>query len=299
MKGALTSSLLLLAVSVQAQAPERFVSKIALPTGQTAVVAEGDLEARSIGSFSVRLYAKAEPPDATTFFTSGLVRPRDGTVEKIELADVDGDGSQEIVVIARSAGSGGYLSAQAFAVAGDQVNFRVEVNDLPANADAIEALRKATQVATAQLPWEATVLGVGPVKLGMTLAQAEQAMGRKLVSTWPDSDTSECAYYSAEPKIDGLLFMTAQGRIVRYDVRGPNVRTRSGIAVGDPVQKARTAYGAQLEVSPHRYMGPEESYLTLWSNDRKTAIRFETLKGKIDRFYAGFAEQAQYVEGCS
>jgi hypothetical protein len=69
--------------------------------------------------------------------------------------------------------------------------------------------------------------------------------------------------------------------------------------VGDPVQKARTAYGDQLEVSPHHYTGPEESYLTLWSIDRKTAIRFETLQGKIDRFHAGFAEQAQYVEGCS
>jgi hypothetical protein len=179
MKAILTSSLLLLAFSAQAQAqaqaPDRFVSKIALPTGQTAVVAEGDMEARSIGSFSVRLYAKAEPTDATTFFTSGLVRPRDGTVEKIELADVDGDGAQEIVVTTRSVGSGGYLSAQAFAVAGDQVSFRVEVSDLPANADVIEALRKAAQAAMAQLSGEATVLGAGPVILGMTLAQAEQA----------------------------------------------------------------------------------------------------------------------------
>jgi hypothetical protein len=298
MKIAVTSSLLLLAVSVQAQVPERFVGKITLPTGQTAVVAEGDLEARSIGSFSVRLYAKAEAPDETTFFTSGLVRPRDGTVEKITLADVDG-GGPEIVVITRSAGSGGYVSAQAFAVASDQVSFRIEVSDLPANADAVDALRKAAQAATAQISWEATVLGVGPVKLGMTLAQAEQAMGRTLVSTWPEADGSECAYYTAEPKIEGLLFMTAQGRIVRYDVRDPSVRTRSGIAVGDPVHKAHAAYGDQLQVSPHKYTGPEESYLTLWSNDRRTAIRFETLNGKIDRFYAGFAEQAQYVEGCS
>jgi hypothetical protein len=299
MKGALTWSLLLLAVPVQAQAPERFVTKIKLPTGQTAVVAEGDMEARSIGSFSVRLFAQAEVPDETTFFTSGLVRPRDGAIEKIALADVDGGGAPEIVVITRSAGTGGYVSAQAFAVAGDQVSFRAEVKDLPANADAVDALRKATQAASVQLPWEATVAGVGPVKLGMTLAQAEQAMGRKLVTKWPEGDSAECAYYTTQPEVEGLLFMTALGKIVRYDVRGPNVRTRSGIAVGDPVQKARAAYGDQLQVSPHKYTGPEESYLTLWSSDRTTAIRFETLKGKIDRFYAGFAEQAQYVEGCS
>jgi hypothetical protein len=288
-----------LAVPSHAQAPERFVAKIALPTGQTAVVAEGDFEARSIGSFTVRLYAKAEPPDATTFFTSGLVRPRDGTVEKVTLADVDGRGAQEIVVITRSAGSGGYLSAQAFDVTGDQVGFVNEVMDLPPNADVVEALRKAARAATPQAAWRATVQGVGPVKLGMTLAQAEQAMGRRLVSAWPEAATSECAYYTAEPKIEGLLFMTAQGRIVRYDVRGASVRTRSGVAVGDSVEHVRAVYGEQLEVSPHHYTGPEESYLTLWSSDRKTAIRFETLKGRIDRFYAGYAEQAQYVEGCS
>jgi hypothetical protein len=155
-------SLLLLAVPTHAQASERFVAKIALPTGQTAVVAEGDFEARSIGSFSVRLYAKAEPPDATTFFTSGLVRPRDGTVEKIVLADVDGSGEQEIVVITRSAGSGGYLSAQAFVVTGDQVSFVAEVNDLPPNEDVVEALRKAARAATPRVSWQATVQGVGP-----------------------------------------------------------------------------------------------------------------------------------------
>ena len=155
------------------------------------------------------------------------------------------------------------------------------------------------KTATPQVAWQATVQGVGPVKLGMTLAQAEQAMGRKLVSQWPDSDSTECAYYTTEPKIEGLLFMTSQGRIVRYDVRGAGVRTRSGVAAGDSVEHVRAVYGGQLEVSPHHYTGPEESYLTLWSSDRKTAIRFETLQGRIDRFYAGFAEQAQYVEGCS
>jgi len=33
-----------------AELPQRYVQKLALPTGQTAVVPEGDFEARSIGS---------------------------------------------------------------------------------------------------------------------------------------------------------------------------------------------------------------------------------------------------------
>ena len=134
---------LLLAASGHAAAQERFVSRLKLPTGTIAVVAEGDFEARSIGSFSVRLYEAAAPPDETTFFTSGLVRARDGTVEKVILADVDGDRQQEIIVVVRSAGSGSYLSAHAFAVAKDQLRFRAVVDGLPADADPVAALRRA------------------------------------------------------------------------------------------------------------------------------------------------------------
>lgn len=138
-----TAMVLLLAASVHAAAQERFVSKLTHPTGKTVVVAEGDFEARSIGSFSVRLYEAAAAPDETTFFTSGLVRPRDGVIEKVILADVDGDRQQEIVVIARSVGTGNYLSAQAFAVAKDKLIVRAVVEGLAADADPVAALRKS------------------------------------------------------------------------------------------------------------------------------------------------------------
>jgi hypothetical protein len=134
---------LLLAAPVHAAAQDRFVSKVTHPTGKTVVVAEGDFEARSIGSFSVRLYEAAAAPDETTFFTSGLVRARDGVIEKVILADVDGDQQQEIVVIARSVGTGNYLSAQAFAIAKDQLIVRAVVEGLAADADPVAALRKS------------------------------------------------------------------------------------------------------------------------------------------------------------
>ena len=73
MKIRILAILLLLSAAVSAAAEERFVAKLQLPTGQTVVVAEGDFEARSIGSFSVRLYQAAEAADATTFFVAGLV----------------------------------------------------------------------------------------------------------------------------------------------------------------------------------------------------------------------------------
>jgi hypothetical protein len=137
-----TAIVLLLTTSVHATAQDRFVTKLALPTGETAVVAEGDFEARSTGSFSVRLYEAAAAPDETTFFTSGLIRSRDGVVEKVILADVHGDKQEEIVVIVRSVGTGSYLSAHAFATAGGELIFRAAVEGLAADADPVAALRK-------------------------------------------------------------------------------------------------------------------------------------------------------------
>lgn len=130
-------------MSATAHAQERYVAKLKLPSNQTLVVAEGDFEARSIGSFSVRLYAAAEAADETTFFVAGLVRPRDGTVEKTILADIDGDRRQDLVVIVRSAGSGSYQSAHAFAIRKDRLAPIAAVEGLAKAADPVAALKKA------------------------------------------------------------------------------------------------------------------------------------------------------------
>ena len=121
----------------------RFVSKVKLPSGQTAVVAEGDFEARSTGSFSVRLYDAAEPTDETTFFAAGTVAARDGTIEKVLVEDIDDDKTPELIVTVRSAGSGGYLSAHAFSVAKQQIALKSSIDGLAPATDAVAELRKA------------------------------------------------------------------------------------------------------------------------------------------------------------
>ena len=132
---------LLASGTLNAADSERFITNVMLPSGQTAVVAEGDFEARSIGSFSVRLYDAAPSGDETTFFRAGIVRPRDGAVEKVLLADVDGDQQPEIIVLVRSAGTGGYLSAHAFVFDKQILIFRAAVEGLPPDAEPIATLR--------------------------------------------------------------------------------------------------------------------------------------------------------------
>ena len=129
----------------RAEAPPRFVQKLALPGKQTAVIAEGDFEARSIGSYSIRVYSSdnAQPGDDTTFFSSGIVRARDGTVEQVFLADLGDGGPPSLVIAVRSAGSGGYLSADAFSIAKQGAVLRASAAGLPPHADVVEALRSS------------------------------------------------------------------------------------------------------------------------------------------------------------
>ena len=134
---------LLASGTLNAADSERYITRIRLPSGRTAVIAEGDFEARSIGSFSIRLYDASPPADETTFFRAGIVHPRDGTVEKVMLADVDGDQQPEIIVLVRSTGTGGYLSAQAFAFDKQGLIFRAAVGGLPPDAEPIATLRNS------------------------------------------------------------------------------------------------------------------------------------------------------------
>jgi hypothetical protein len=131
----------LASVTPYAEASDRFIKKVKLPSGQTTVVAEGALEARSIGSFSVRLYEAASPEDETTFFTAGLIRGRDGTIHKVVIADIDDNHKPDIIVIVISVGTGSYISAHAFAFDKQKLTFLAAVEGLPPKTDPVEALR--------------------------------------------------------------------------------------------------------------------------------------------------------------
>ena len=142
-KAFLLALAMLVFAASSAAAAGRFVTKLSLPSGQTVVVSEGEFEARSIGSFSVRLYQAAAPENETTFFTSGLVSARDGVVEKVMLVDINGDQLAEVIVIVRSVGTGSYLSAHAFSVNLDQtIVLLSSIEGLQSTADPVAALRK-------------------------------------------------------------------------------------------------------------------------------------------------------------
>ena len=146
--------------------------------------------------------------------------------------------------------------------------------------------------------WRITTAGYGPAKIGMSVAQASNALGMKLVAEGP-VDNPECHYMRPEPAVDGLWFMISKDRVVRIEVNMPGIKTRSGLGVGDSEGAVKQALGPSVEVTPHKYVAPDGNYLTVWTKDHKAAVRFETLQGKVTSFYAGRVPEVEYVEGCS
>jgi hypothetical protein len=108
---------------------------------EVVAVSEGDFEPRSIGSYALRVYGGASKSSPTDDFVTGVTRLRNGTIESVKFASVTGAEVPEIVVITRSVGSGGYLSADAFRYRDRALEWLVTVSDLDKAADPIPALR--------------------------------------------------------------------------------------------------------------------------------------------------------------
>jgi hypothetical protein len=127
------------------QAEGRYLNQRTHPEGYTVVIAEGEFEPRSVGSYSIRVYADAGSGIPTDHFVCGIIRPRDGVVEDVFFADVDGDGRDDTVVTTRCVGTGSFLSADAFTFTDERLRLLASVSGLPKDADCLDALRKAVE----------------------------------------------------------------------------------------------------------------------------------------------------------
>lgn len=143
---ACTAFLLALAAPLRADEGSRVIKVGPMPGARaTIVIAEGDFEPRSIGSYSIRAYAAADARFPYDRFFAGAVRPRNGVVEALRFADVDGDGAADVVVLMRATGTGGHQSADAFRLRGRVLDLLGSVSGLPKDADPVRALAARLQ----------------------------------------------------------------------------------------------------------------------------------------------------------
>jgi hypothetical protein len=141
--------------------------------------------------------------------------------------------------------------------------------------------------------------GIGPVFVGMTVAQASQAAGTRLVSLG-GSPNNECYYVKPQSNPKDIAFMVTNNRISRVDIFKGNISTGKGARIGDTEARIKSLYPGQIRVSKHKYTNG--NYLTFVprdASDKNYRLIFETDGKRVTQFRSGKLPEAEFVEGCS
>jgi hypothetical protein len=136
--------------------------------------------------------------------------------------------------------------------------------------------------------------GIGSVKVGMTVAEAESAAGVDLVGGKPNPGG-----YTVQPKDSPkVIFLVVYDRIARVDVGDRQITTQCGAKLGDSEAKIKALYPG-IQVTPHKYVQGWHR-LTLIPKDSSYSnyrIVFETDGHYVTLFRAGKIPEVEYVEG--
>jgi hypothetical protein len=140
-----------------------------------------------------------------------------------------------------------------------------------------------------------TEFGIGPIRAGMTVAQAAQAMGGGFAA--PKGGTAGCTYAVLTKAPPGLAVMLQDGKVARVDVRSGTVATAAGARIGDSEARIKSLYPGRVTVSPHKYVQGGH-YLTVTPADNNYRIVFETDGKKVTSYRSGRVPEVEQVEGC-
>lgn len=187
---------------------------------------------------------------------------------------------------------------------------RVAPAATPVTSTRAQAVPEPTAPASAPAALRLAPEGLGPLKIGMTLAQVTDAWG---ADAEPDAvggaDPASCDQFRPARAPQGVLVMIENGRLTRISlIRENPIRTDRGVGLGSTADAVRGAYKGTVAASPHKYRDAPSEYLTHWARkavpgDRTTptdrGIVFEVDgRGIVDLVHAG-GPSIQYVEGCS
>ena len=155
-----------------------------------------------------------------------------------------------------------------------------------------------TAVGSGPAGFRITTKGFGPVRVGMTTAEASAALGVRLVLHEPNED---CRYATPSGGFTGVSFMVISGLVARVDVSSGTYTTPSGAKVGSTEAQVKAIYPGRIKVSQHQYdeNGHYLTYMPKDAADRNYRIVFETDGRRVTSIRAGRIPEVEYIEGCS
>jgi hypothetical protein len=177
-------------------------------------------------------------------------------------------------------------------------------------AEASSPAPSTSPVAPAADPNILTAEGLGPARIGMSLADLTAAWG---------ADSNPEAVGGAEPETcdqfhptgapEGVMVMVQNGKLTRISlIRDAKVKTDRGFGLGDQGLAIKQAYGGAIMAHPAKYEPAPAEDLISWARGGSTGyvedpaargVRYEVDgTGKVTAIHAG-DPSIQLVEGCS
>jgi len=162
-----------------------------------------------------------------------------------------------------------------------------------AHADA--AAPVATNAQAGASPAASNILtaeGIGAIRFGMTLDQAQQAAGSK--ATLPEPFDPGCSMVRF-PSLPKLRFMVENNIVTRADAE-PGIENAVGLPFGATLAQIQASH-PEARVTPHKY-DEDGRYVTFPGADGRSAIILEVTGGKVSKMRAGLQPAVAYVETC-
>ncbi|MDO1558535.1 hypothetical protein Q0812_03725 [Brevundimonas sp. 2R-24] len=150
-----------------------------------------------------------------------------------------------------------------------------------------------------------TAEGWGPLRIGMTRAEVEQALGGDDDPAVGGPEPEVCDQFRPARAPEGLQVMIENGRLARISlIREAALKTVDGYGLGATASELKAGLGARAVVTPHKYSQAPAEYVDVWysqerSGDDIRLIRYEIgPDGRVSMIHAG-GPAAMYVEGCA
>ncbi|MFN2567616.1 MAG: hypothetical protein ABR499_21690 [Gemmatimonadaceae bacterium] len=144
--------------------------------------------------------------------------------------------------------------------------------------------------------WTVTETGWGPVRAGMSVADARAALGGEL----PEPANRECDHVRPRGAPSGVLLMVVGGQLARMEVSDTAVATAAGARVGHTEEQIKALYPGRVQTRPHKYV--DGHYLVVRRGagaDSVYRLVFETDGHRVTRFRGGRFPEVEWIEGCS
>jgi hypothetical protein len=129
--------------------------------------------------------------------------------------------------------------------------------------------------------------GFGNLKIGMNLEEAQKALGEPLKKLGTAADA---ACFLAPSSNERLVLRVRAGKLVSIDTSSPQVGvTRSGIRVGETLEKVRSVYGKDSSFKETKSPFDQRPVMSVGAGANQVALAFTG--GKVDLIRLGASNE--------